>query len=104
MGFFGGNLMQGDWNLFFGLGKKGNLTKKREGMARIITRQHLKEDSPFRGKLNTKKTGSKKLPQTESWVQIMWQNFAPWNLFIYFVESLNFWKEKESAKKYAGII
>lgn len=39
------------------------------------------------------------MPQIESWVQIMWQNFALWNSFVVVVESLNFLFKKSLKKR-----
>jgi hypothetical protein len=46
--------------------KEGKSQQKREGLASVITWQHLKEDSPFTGKLNNKKLAKKNCPKLKA--------------------------------------
>jgi hypothetical protein len=63
--------------------KKGKSHQKREGPASIITWQHLKEDSPFRGKLNNKKVAQKNCPKLKAESKLC-DKISPLEILFYF--------------------
>lgn len=65
-GIFGGKTYAWWLKSIFCSRKKGKSHQKREGPASIITWQHLKEDSPFTGKLNNKKLAQKICPKLKA--------------------------------------